>query len=255
MEYLISGYTDVGIRKATNQDSLLIQKADAENGKVVFAVLCDGMGGLAKGELASATLIRRFNEWFLNVFPNLLYTDFSEMKLRRQWETIILETNELLSEYSAQNHLKMGTTVVAALIMNGNYYIINVGDSRAYVVDAEVKQITKDQTYIQREMDLGRMTLEQSKVDPRRNVLLQCVGASGIIEPDFYVGKIYQDNVLFLCSDGFRHLINNEEIYDKLQPGVLSSEAQIQANIQYLIELNKSRFEEDNISVALVKTI
>lgn len=90
---------------------------------------------------------------------------------------------------------------------------------------------------------------------PQRNVLLQCIGASNFIEPDFFSGEFGQNQVFMLCSDGFRHIISETEIYDNLNPFVLENEQIMHDRAVYLTELNKSRQERDNITVALVKTV
>lgn len=254
MNYLIAAHTDIGIKKQTNQDSLLIKVADTEYGQVCFAVLCDGMGGLAKGEVASATVIRHFSDWFDREFPEMLYRGVKPEHLKRTWENLIYEVNYKIGYYSERNNARMGSTVVALLIIGNIYYIINVGDSRAYMTTVDnIVRLTKDQTFIQKEMDEGRMTYEEAKRDPRRNVLLQCVGASSVIEPDFYLGQIQGRCVFILCSDGFRHVIGEAEIQEKLNPLVLPDEETMRQNAEFLTELDKFRKEDDNISVALVQ--
>ena len=105
-----------------------------------------------------------------------------------------------------------------------------------------------------REIAMGRMTVEEAATDSRRNVLLQCVGASDDVYPDMFFGDVQPNAVYMLCSDGFRHEITAEEIYEKLQPSVLFDEYMMQQNSISLIELNKQRQERDNISVTLVRT-
>lgn len=255
MNYLVTAYSDVGISKQTNQDSLFIKIADTDYGQVCFAVLCDGMGGLAKGELASATIIRNFSDWFEKEFPEILYLGIKPEVLKKTWENLIYESNYKIGYYSEQNKAKMGSTIVALLIVGEMYYIVNVGDSRAYLLNERITQMTKDQTFIQREMDAGRMTPEEAKRDSRRNVLLQCVGASAVIEPDFYLGPLQGRSVFLLCSDGFRHVLAPEEIFEKLNPSVLTDEQVMYDNCVFLVELNKFRKEEDNISVALIQVL
>lgn len=254
MNFMVAAHSDVGIRKSTNQDSVLIKVADTDYGKVSLAVVCDGMGGLAKGELASATMIRIFSRWFQEEFPEMLYRGVNPDELRSRWEILILDANEKLSQYGDKNNARLGTTAVALLIVDDMYYIINVGDSRAYMLDTQIHRITKDQTYVQREMDMGRMTYEESLRDPKRNVLLQCVGASSYIEPDFYLGKIPENAVFVLCSDGFRHVVTEDEIYQNMCPRALNGEGQMIEAAVRLVELNKYRREDDNISVAIIKT-
>lgn len=255
MKFLTAAYSDIGIRKKTNQDSLMIKVADTDYGEVCFAVVCDGMGGLSKGELASATLIRLFSRWFEQEFPELLYQGISPEYLRRNWEQLIYETNYRLGSYSSQHQVRLGTTVVALLISGNMYYIINVGDSRIYELSDRVYQLTKDQTLIQREIDLGNLTPEEARRDPRRNVLLQCVGASNVIDPEFVFGEVNPGSHFLLCSDGFRHVISHEEMYEKLGPMAARSEREMEKNLKYIVELDKYRREEDNISGVLVRVV
>ena len=125
---------------------------------------------------------------------------------------------------------------------------------RLFRINTGIRQITSDQTFVAREIALGHMTQEEADHDSRRNVLLQCVGASDNVYPDMFFGDVQQNAIYMLCSDGFRHEITPDEIYAKLQPGVLFDDYTMQQNSISLIELNKQRQERDNISVALIRT-
>lgn len=253
MNYLTAVHTDVGIKKRTNQDSVLIETAATDYGQVLLSVVCDGMGGLAKGEVASAILIKAFSNWFHREFPEILYKGMEANTLRSSWTNLILEQNQKINEYGLNCNVSLGTTVAAMLLVDNIYYIINVGDSRVYYLKEGITQMTIDQTFVQREMDLGRMTLEEARNHPKRNVLLQCVGASSVIEPDFYVGEFDRDSVFMMCSDGFRHVIHPEEFYERLKPELMVTEEKMKENAVYFTELNKLRREDDNISVALIR--
>ncbi|MEF9840798.1 MAG: protein phosphatase 2C domain-containing protein [Lachnospiraceae bacterium] len=252
MKFMTAVHSDVGIKKETNEDSVLVQIANTDYGEVCLAVVCDGMGGFAKGELASATLIRNFSNWFQNDFPYFLYKGIKPEELKSSLENLIFRVNNEISSFGTKNHVKLGTTVAALLIVGDMYYIIDVGDSRIYSITNTLTQITKDQTFVQREMDAGRMTIEQAKKDPQRNVLLQCVGASEVIEPDFHLGKLEANTIFLLCSDGFRHVISREEIYESLNPNHLKNEEDMKKQAVYLTDLNKYRRENDNISAVLI---
>lgn len=253
MNFLTAVHTDVGIKKSTNQDSALIMEANTDIGKVMLAVICDGMGGLAKGEVASAALINAFSQWFENNLPDYLSAPDLKDAVFRDWGEIVAGMNEKISSYGSSQRISLGTTVVAVLFVNNEYYILNVGDSRAYCIYDRVYQLTKDQTFVQREMDAGRMTYEEAMNSPQRNVLLQCIGASPMVEPAFYSGNVSPGQVYMLCSDGFRHLISEQELYERLNPGVLTNENIMLDNAVYLTELNKYRREQDNISVILIR--
>ncbi len=255
MDYMVAAYSDIGIKKSTNQDSVLIKVAETDYGKVMLVVVCDGMGGLAKGEVASATLIRAFDKWFIEQLPVMLNRGFNANELKSCWEIIVIETNYALSEFGKAHDTKLGTTVVALLVVNDKYYIVNVGDSRAYMLTDQVNLLTKDQTYVQREMDAGRMTYEESLRDSKRSVLLQCVGASDYIEVEFLEGQVEPGMVFMLCSDGFRHVITETEIFGQMSPQVIRSEQDMLNAEKFLVEMNKTRREQDNISVAMIKVV
>lgn len=254
MNFIISANTDIGTTKSTNQDSLTVKRISTPQGTMVFAVMCDGMGGLEKGEVASAAVIRAFAHWARTQLPQLCHAPLEDPVIRAQWEQIVTEQNLIIKNYGARQGVRLGTTVVAMLLTQNRYYILNVGDSRAYELTQSMVQITKDQTFVAREIALGNMTPAQAAQDPRRNVLLQCVGASEEVYPEMFFGDIRTDAVYMLCTDGFRHEITPEEIYQQLQPGVLMDDATMSRNTSYLIELNKQRRERDNISVILVRT-
>ncbi len=254
MRFITAAHTDVGLKKRTNQDSLLLQQATTDFGTVLLAVLCDGMGGLAKGEVASACMIKEFSNWFQTEFPRLLYSGLQPESLRESWDRLIQNTSWKIGDYGDRVGVSLGTTCVALLIVNDLYYILNVGDSRIYLITDNIYQLTKDQTYVQREMDANRMTYEQSLIDPQRSVLLQCIGASDVVEPAYYVGTASPDQCFMLCCDGFRHLVQPSEFFQYLNPSVVKDQKSMEANLRYLTELNKERKETDNITAALIRT-
>ena len=257
MEYKIAIHTDIGIKKETNQDSCCIKEALTETGKIVLAVICDGMGGLAKGEVASASIINAFSRWFEESLPTILAEKNTLDEVKYSWNRMLKEQNRNILDYGKQYHIQLGSTVTALLILeDGEFLIGHVGDTRVYrITDSVIEVLTEDQTFIANEIKKGRLTLEEAEKDPRRNVLLQCVGASGSVEPEFYVGKVVCNECYMLCSDGFRHVISDEEIQRALSPSNNSNETIMKGHIEELIELNKFRHEVDNITAMLIKTV
>lgn len=258
MGFLSIAHTDIGIRKNTNQDSVLIKEANTDYGTVHFSVICDGMGGLAKGEVASATLIRAFSRWFEEDFPFILYEKRTDGRidynaLQKSWNQLIDEINVKIAGYGETCHAPCGTTLAALLLVEGHYYVVNVGDSRVYLLRKKMQSLTKDQTFVQREVDEGRMTPEEAAVHPQKNVLLQCVGASPVVVPDFYEDAYKKGDVFLLCSDGFRHVITEDEFIKILNPKGMTAEKIMQDAAVYCTELNKQRKENDNISVIITK--
>lgn len=253
MKFTTAAYTDVGIRKKTNQDSLLIIESETDYGHILMSIVCDGMGGLSKGELASAVIIKVFKNWFEKELPTLIVTPLEAEAVFDGWNKLVQNISHKISLYGNSQGAKLGSTLVVILFYENQYFVMNVGDSRAYKISNGIFQITKDQTYIQREMDLGRLTPEQARVDPQRNVLLQCIGASDVVIPDTYVGMVNPGDVFLICSDGFRHVITPDEIYQSLNKDTALNEIMMHEALVRLTELNKYRREDDNISAAAIR--
>ena len=99
MEFMVSASTDKGLVKETNQDSYAVRIAESKIGKVLFAVLCDGMGGYSKGEVASGTVVAVFCDWFERKFPELLDQDLDDKILRDEWDRLVHNCNEHIKQY------------------------------------------------------------------------------------------------------------------------------------------------------------
>ncbi|MCR5477251.1 MAG: protein phosphatase 2C domain-containing protein [Lachnospiraceae bacterium] len=255
MTFLIAASTDIGIAKQTNQDGFLAKQISTCRGEMAFAVLCDGMGGLSKGEVASVTVLEAFRNWSETILPIFCENGITDADIRREWTLLARGCNEQIKAYGAKNGIRLGTTLTAMLITQTRYYVINVGDTRAYRIREELKLLTQDQTLVAREVELGRLTEEEALIDPRRSVLLQCIGASDIVTPDFYFGDVLPDTVFLLCSDGFRHEIADWEIFQELQPANMIYVDGMRQRLAGLISLNMQRQERDNISAVAIRTI
>lgn len=252
MRFTATADTDVGISKQTNQDSIVIKHATSAVGEVLMAVVCDGMGGLSRGELASATVVRSFARWFEEELPlELNHADLQVIGAK--WSLRLKELNTKLLEYSQnRQEEKMGTTFSGILLLDHQYVIAHVGDSRVYHIGAEMTQLTTDQTFVAREVQRGTLTPEQARIDPRRNLLLQCVGASKTVTPQVICGTA-EKGVYMLCSDGLRHEVTETEMYAALAPDKLTNQSVMHQQAKRLIDQVKAREEKDNISIVLIK--
>ena len=254
MNFIVSATTDIGLTKTTNQDSYNVRVFSTRQGRIVLAVLCDGMGGLSKGEVASASLVNAFGKWADNRLPVLCEKGITDSDIRTDWVGIATEYNEKIKSYASSCGTNMGTTLTALLLTEKRYYIINVGDTRAYEIAEAVTVLTKDQTVVAREVELGHLTPEEAESDSRRSVLLQCIGASDEVYPDMFFGDTKMNAVYMLCSDGFRHEITEDEIHQYLNPNIMVDADGMKQNMDALIDLNKQRQERDNISVVSIRT-
>ena len=252
VKYTVIAQTDRGNVKTTNQDSVMYCNADSEMGEILMAVICDGMGGLEKGELASATVIRAFHKWFKEQLPYELEKPDLNV-IGSQWALMLKELNGKILEYSRMHGIEgVGTTFTGILFVQNQYVAVHVGDTRLYYMDRSIKKLTTDHTFIAREISRGTLTEEQAKSDKRRNLLLQCVGASKHVDPEIITGDV-KKGVYMLCSDGFRHEISEKEIFDSLNPKAAKNTKIMKERAEKLIDLVKQRGETDNISVLVIK--
>ena len=264
MKFRAQGATNVGRVKKTNQDSYLIKIADTPLGQVALVCVCDGMGGLAKGELASAEVVRAMGKWFEEKLPVLIDTMGSsvegfESTVEGQWLGLVQDLNIKIMRYGTADKINLGTTVTAMLFMGARYSILNVGDTRAYEItkDSET-QLTRDQTFVAQEIEAGRMTVEEAKVHPQRNVLLQCVGSSREVVPEVVHGTLNKDATYLICSDGFRHVLEPGELSDTFNKLELASawvNNTISEVINSAIEVVMERREKDNITAVLLEAV
>lgn len=254
MEFLIAGSSDVGVVRRVNQDSLLLKKFDTAFGKAAFACVCDGMGGLQSGEVASATVLCGFASWIDTRLPELLRGGIRKDAVFSDWRNVVSYCNERIQRYGAENGIRLGTTLTALLLTEKEYFLVNIGDTRAYEISRKgTRLLTRDHSFVQQEVDAGRMTPEQAAVSSDRSVLTRCVGGRPETEPDFYHGKTRRDTSYLLCSDGFRHELDDEEMSRAF--GSVASEEELSARELQLIELNKQRGETDNISAAVIHAV
>lgn len=253
MNYYISASTDVGNTRKVNQDSALVRKVNTKTGNMVFAVVCDGMGGLSHGEIASASLVCAFSDWFYKCLPDLSQNEISDNDIRKQWSSLLSAMNNNIKTYGERNSCRIGSTVTAMLITDYRYFLMNVGDSRAYRIKDDVRQLTQDHTLTEHHIKLGNMTREQAATSPMRSVLTRCIGAADSVNPDYFFGDTEADSVYMLCSDGFRHKITNDEFKEHLYLKTKDDpKSLLKKQEEFLINLNKERNESDNITVISV---
>lgn len=250
MEVLASYYTDAGNVKSINQDSLSIKVVNSPYGRIIFAIVCDGMGGLDQGELASKEAVVSFDQWFQLSFARMVVNDaVTEEQIYLEWKQQIEEVNSRLQLHTDQSGEMLGTTLTALLIFKGRYYVCHVGDSRIYEIGQQLQLLTEDHTLVNQEVQMGLITKEQAKMDPRRSVLLQCVGASSVVVPQLFSGDIKEDTTFILCSDGFVHEVLEQELENRFRPGVIAGKEEITNACKETVQLVMNRGERDNITV------
>jgi protein phosphatase len=244
--------TDIGKRREVNQDAFLV--ADLTTGdygpglntieypvgeKGTLLVVADGMGGAAAGEVASEMAV----VFFCRAMMELSGLDAKERLTKAAEIANITIWNHARSDQKLRG---MGTTLTAALVQDGLAHILQVGDSRAYVIRGdEIYQLTKDQSLAQALLDQGVLTQDQAAAYPR-HIILQALGTGPKIEPDLTEKDLYPDDYLVLCSDGLSNKVSDSEIRD-----VIHSLPNLTEACDKLIALANERGGQDNITVII----
>lgn len=252
MRFVSAYESDIGIKKKTNQDALLLLQASWDpSDEVVLAVICDGVGGMEQGEQASSAVTKAFRRWFYERIGQAAENPSPEKQIFTEWETMIQRLHQGLKDISEERGFRWGTTVEALLLLHGKYYICHVGDCRVYTLDKTLCQITVDHTLVEQEICAGRLTPEQARIDSRQSLLLQCVGAGKWVKPDYRSGEIISGQDFLICCDGFRRKVNEDEMLHLGLKAGLNEDKMLQI-LKKIIQVCKRRGETDNITSILI---
>lgn len=251
------GYsTDVGRLRKLNEDSLLVLDLACNNRSTLRSfglfVVADGMGGHESGEIASGLFIQTVAQYSAaHLLPAVMTPDEipSEFFIARLDEAI-QEGNRAVYERAQQAGNDMGTTVVAALVINGVAYIAHVGDSRAYVIsDSGIQQITTDHSLVERLVAAGEITRYQARYHPHAHVIVRTIGDSPIVEIEHNRAPLSPEDTLLLCSDGLSNMISEEGLRQ-----VVAGAASTPAACDALVDAANDAGGEDNITVIVVRS-
>lgn len=231
--------TDVGKVRDHNEDNVVIIKNN--NNETLMAV-ADGMGGHSAGEVASSLAI----DYLVNSF-NDSFNNFDKVKAVNWLREKVVRINELIFDYVDKHPESkgMGTTLVISLITNDYILFGNIGDSSGFVLkDKALHKVTHDHTLVNLLMKAGKLTEEEAKDHPKKNVLMKALGANNPIDIDIFDCDTDITSIL-LCSDGLTNMLDNSQIEE-----VLNDELEIEDKVIKLIRKSNNRGGTDNISIA-----
>ncbi len=239
----ISGLSDIGLRRKNNEDAVYYDS----NEFGTLLMVADGMGGHRKGEVASKMVIDSLAIPF-HSFHRVFHTRRSKKFLKKY---IKLSNKSIYRmSLSGDEYREMGTTLVCALIGDVETTICSIGDSRCYIIDKEgvLKQVTKDQTYVELLFESGKISKSEISTHPQKNLLINAVG----INPDLsnceeFVLKNDSYRCIMLCSDGLYNMVSDEEIQKTLNDSALSSEEKAKS----LLKKALTNGGNDNIAIVL----
>ena len=241
--------TDVGRTRKIDEDSILVADlsfgVNSESSKFFLLAVADGMGGHAKGEEASKIALNAISR---SVIPDLLNdTPFTELL-----EKGIQNANQDILDYTAKHPESsgMGTTSVCAIVKGNEVNLANVGDSRAYVIsDDEIRRVTKDHSYVQSLVDAGKITEEESREHPQKNVIERAVGIDTSIEADTMRLTLDSDESLLLCCDGVIAHLPDDDIHK-----IICDSPDPQTACQEIVDMANERGGSDNISLIILSS-
>lgn len=203
----IAAKSDIGKVRESNQDAYAT--GEMPNG-VAWAVVCDGMGGAAGGNVASETAVKIISEQITSAYR----ASMRSKSIKNLLVSAINAANISVFDLAQANAklAGMGTTVVCALVTDGVAYIAHAGDSRAYLLHTELLQLTRDHSVVQEMVDTGRITPEDAKSHPSKNIITRALGVLPEIRVDFCEQVMEDADVLLLCTDGLTNFVENTEI-------------------------------------------
>jgi len=238
---LYSARTDVGMIRSGNEDNFAVN-AGGDRGLFIVA---DGMGGHAAGEVASEMAVQII-ELELSSIKDLEDRASAERVMEALRKANRNIHDRTITEVDKQG---MGTTASVLLVANNRYLIGQVGDSRVYLLrDGALKQLTKDHSYVQEQVDAGFLTPEQARYHPYSNVITRCVGASPDVQPDVYQGEVRVGDLFLVASDGLTGMVDDRRLQI-----LLMSRAEPERKVHALISEANGRGGLDNITAIVVQ--
>lgn len=232
--------TDIGKKRKLNQDYVYVSEDPIGNLPNLF-VVADGMGGHNAGDYASKctveTLIREVRGCF------------EKNPVRILGKAIRIANDQIRRKAKEdESLLGMGTTVVAATCLGHYLQVANVGDSRLYIVNNGIRQITRDHSLVEEMVRIGGIDRRSARNHPDKNIITRAVGASDTVEIDFFDVELNEGDIILMCSDGLTNMLEDEEIRM-----ILNGQRDIVEKAQELVKAANNNGGQDNISVILIE--
>ena len=235
--------TDPGDARSQNQDSYLVESLDRNT---LLCVVCDGMGGAKSGNVASTLAADVFTQEIKDSWR----PDMDPERLDQMLQAAVKLTNFTVFDQAQQfqEFDGMGTTLVALLLHGKKATIVNVGDSRAYLVDKNgILQVTTDHSVVQMMIARGELTPEKAKHYPGKNLITRAIGTEPQVTCDIFHRKVERGDCFLLCTDGLSNLLDEQEILFEVAHGLEKSQC-----CQRLLDIAKKRGAPDNVTSILV---
>ncbi len=239
--------TDIGRKRERNQDNVTCHvppEPDLLEEKGALFAVCDGMGGHAAGEVASGLGVQTIHDVYYTMRGHDVITSIAQAV--KSANDAIFSTARATVEYSG-----MGTTCVALVIAGGRGYIVNIGDSRAYILrDGKMRQVTQDHSWVAEQVRGGVLSEEQARIHAHRNVITRSLGTQPNITADLFVETLHDGDRILLCSDGLHGYVEESAIYQEV-----SSQPSPDTVTRNLIDMANANGGPDNITAIVVDVL
>ena len=232
--------TDIGRKREVNQDYVFV--SDQPVGNIPnLLIVADGMGGHNAGDYASKFVVQ--------VLKKELAKSREDGPRAMLKKAIASANHQLIAESKTDAKLEgMGTTLVAATVIEHTLYFANVGDSRLYLLNDEIRQLSKDHSLVQEMVRLGGLNAEEAKHHPDKNIITRAIGVKEDIEIDFFEYRLKKGDMILMCTAGLSNMVEDEEIFQ-----IVRSSRDVVEAVEQLIERANSNGGKDNIGVIVAE--
>ena len=238
----LMGATDTGRLREQNEDAFICRQIGEQTG---YAIVCDGMGGENAGDVASAAACRLIEKFF----HRDIREGMSEGSAKAVIFSAISAANAKVYSMARENpaYHGMGTTLVLAVVVGEQMHIVNIGDSRIYMVEKRAdKQLTRDHTLVQNMIDRGELSVEEAEHHPKKHYITRAIGVGDTLDIDYQMYELKKESVVLLCTDGLSNYLKLEKLPELLKSCIRKG------SLQELIDYANNRGGSDNITAVVL---
>ena len=234
--------TDIGQKRSSNQDYVFSSEQPIGNLPNLF-IVADGMGGHKAGDYASRYTVETLEK---------LIRESTLSEPAAIIESAVKQANTMLLE-EANHHEEMkgmGTTLVICTIHDNVLTVANVGDSRLYLINDKIRQLSKDHSLVEEMVRLGGIKAEEARNHPDKNIITRAIGVKEDVEPDIYEYRLKKGDIILMCTDGLSNMVEDEDMFN-----IVKGSRDVVEAVQMLIEKANSNGGRDNIGVVLAEPL
>lgn len=252
MNYKYYMKSDIGTTYRQNQDMAMVKTIRTRSGRAFMGIVCDGMGGMADGGGASGFVVSAVENWFEKEFPK--QAEQGQEAILSGISGVISMSNRHILELGKERQAASGTTLSLLLILDGKYYVAQLGDSRVYLSSGGgLVQITEDHSYVMDKVRQGLMTREEAESSHSRNIITRCIGCTEDAAADFFTGDVNRGDMFLISSDGFHGGVDIESMNRIFSP--CRRIHALKRTILSAIDQRKKNGEKDNITALVVMAV